>query len=308
MDCRLSLVEHLMDTKTLKLFLNLADSLHFGRASEISHISVSALSRNIMQLEQSLGVKLFERDNKSVTLTKAGEDFIHYADETVNQWQVIRTSLQENSHCLSGELSVYCSVTASYSFLYDILEKFRAQYPQVEIKLHTGDSEHALSKSISGSEDITMGALPEKLPQGVAFQSVASSDLLFIAPRGNAQLIKLANSQQFDQMQDNWQHVPMILAEQGVARQNANHWFSQINVKPKIYAQVAGNEAIVSMVSLGFGIGLVPEIVLRNSPLKESVRVVTPPIKLAPFNIGLFALKKKLKNPLINAFWNAPLK
>ena len=86
------------------------------------------------------------------------------------------------------------------------------------------------------------------------------------------------------------------------------HWFNQINVKPKIYAQVAGNEAIVSMVSLGFGIGLVPEIVLRNSPLKESVRVVTPPINLAPFNIGLFALKKKLKNPLINAFWNAPLK
>jgi LysR family positive regulator for ilvC len=259
-------------------------------------------------LEDSLGVKLFERDNRSVTLTKAGKDFIHYANETVNQWDIIRTSLQENSHCLSGELSVYCSVTASYSFLYDILKKFRSKYPQVEIKLHTGDSEHALSKSLSGNEDITMGALPEKLPQGVAFQSIASSELLFIAPKDNQHLITLANNQQRDLMQTNWQQIPMILSEQGVARKNANDWFGGISVNPQIYAQVAGNEAIVSMVSLGFGIGIVPKIVLSNSPLKDSVCIVTPPIKLAAFNIGLFTLEKKLKNPLINAFWNAPLK
>ena len=182
-----------MDTKNLKLFLNLAESLHFSPASEMSQLSVSALSRNIMQLEDNLGVKLFERNNRSVTLTKAGKDFITYAKDAINQWDIIRASLQENSHTLSGELSVYCSVTASYSFLYDILSNFRLKYPQIEIKLHTGDSEHALSKTLSGSEDITMGALPDKLPQGVVFQSIASSELLFIAPRENHRLIYLAN-------------------------------------------------------------------------------------------------------------------
>lgn len=292
-----------MDTKSLKLFLNLAETLHFGRASELSHISVSALSRNIMQLEESLGVKLFERDNRSVTLTKAGKDFTHYANETINQWDIIRSSLQESSQTLSGELSVYCSVTASYSFLYDILRKFRFAYPQVELKLHTGDSEHALNKTLSGTEDITMGARPQRLPQGVDFKAIASSPLIFIAPRDNKELIKIANTQSPDLMQQNWQNVPMILSEQGVARKNANLWFNQINVTPNIYAQVAGNEAIVSMVSLGFGIGIVPQIVLNNSPLKESVEIVTPPIELAPFNIGLFTLEKKLKNPLVKAFW-----
>jgi len=293
-----------MDTKNLKLFLNLAETLHFGRASELSHLSVSALSRNIMQLEDSLGVKLFERDNRSVTLTTAGKDFIQYANETINQWDIIRASLQENSHHLSGELSVYCSVTASYSFLYDILSNFRGKHPQVEIKLHTGDSEHALSKTLSGSEDITMGALPEKLPQGVVFQSIASSELLFIAPRENSTLVYLANEQRPAQMRKNWQQIPMILSEQGIARKMANDWFNDIEVTPKIYAQVAGNEAIVSMVSLGFGIGIVPKIVLMNSPLKETVSIVTPPNKLADFNIGLFTLEKKLKNPLIQAFWS----
>ncbi len=292
-----------MDTKNLKLFLNLAETLHFGRASELSHISVSALSRNIMQLEESLGVKLFERDNRSVTLTKAGKDFTHYANETINQWDIIRSSLQESSQTLSGELSVYCSVTASYSFLYDILRKFRLAYPQVELKLHTGDSEHALNKTLSGTEDITMGAIPQRLPQGVEFKAIANSPLIFIAPRENTELISLANTQTASMMQENWQKIPMILSEQGVARKNANHWFNEINVTPNIYAQVAGNEAIVSMVSLGFGIGIVPQIVLNNSPLKESVEIVTPPIELAPFNIGLFTLEKKLKNPLVSAFW-----
>ena len=292
-----------MDTKNLKLFLNLAESLHFGRASEMSHLSVSALSRNIMQLEDSLGVKLFERNNRSVTLTKAGKDFIHYADETINQWDIIRASLQENSHTLSGELSVYCSVTASYSFLYDILRNFRIKYPQIEIKLHTGDSEHALTKTLSGTEDITMGALPEKLPQGVVFQSIASSELLFIAPKENSALVYLANEQRPEQMRKNWQQIPMILSEQGIARKMANDWFSNIEGAPKIYAQVAGNEAIVTMVSLGFGIGIVPKIVLMNSPLRDTVSIVTPPQKLPDFNIGLFTLEKKLKNPLVQAFW-----
>lgn len=292
-----------MDTKNLKLFLNLAETLHFGRASEMSHISVSALSRNIMQLEESLGVKLFERDNRSVTLTKAGKDFSIYANETISQWDIIRSSLQENSKSLSGELSVYCSVTASYSFLYDILRRFRLKYPQVELKLHTGDSEHALNKTMSGTEDITMGARPQRLPQGVAFQSIASSPLIFIAPRENSELINLANAQSAAQLSQNWQKIPMILSEQGVARKSANHWFNQINVTPKIYAQVAGNEAIVSMVSLGFGVGIVPQIVLNNSPLKDNVEIVEPPVKLASFNIGLFTLDKKLKNPLVKAFW-----
>ena len=292
-----------METKNLKLFLNLANTLHFGRASELSHISVSALSRNIMQLEDSLGVKLFERDNRSVSLTKAGRDFVHYANDTINRWEVIRSSLQDNNQILSGELSVYCSVTASYSFLYDILKRFRLNYPQVEIKLHTGDSESAVNKTLAGSEDITMGALPENLPKGVIFQSIASSELLFIAPRDNQQLIDLANNQQLSLMPQCWSKIPMILTEQGVARKHADHWFREFQVKPKIYAQVAGNEAIVSMVSLGFGVGIVPKIVLINSPLQDSVKVVTPPKGLPAFNIGLFTLEKKLKSPLVQAFW-----
>ena len=71
-----------------------------------------------------------------------------------------------------------------------------------------------------------------------------------------------------------------------------------------IYAQIAGNEAIVSMVSLGFGVGIVPRIVLDNSPLADQVRVLDVRPGLDPYEVGLFALDKRLASPLISAFWS----
>jgi LysR family positive regulator for ilvC len=55
--------------------------------------------------------------------------------------------------------------------------------------------------------------------------------------------------------QADWKDTPMILSEEGLARERVDRWFRQLGAKPHIYAQVSGNEAIVSMVSLGFGVG-----------------------------------------------------
>ena len=71
-----------------------------------------------------------------------------------------------------------------------------------------------------------------------------------------------------------------------------------------IYAQVAGNEAIVSMVSLGFGVGLVPRLVTENSPLLDKIDFVDASPELTPFSVGLCTLRRKLTNPTIKAFWD----
>lgn len=287
-----------MDTKTLKLFLSLSETLHFGRASEACHISPSALSRAIKQLEEALGVQLFERDNRSVSLTREGSLFQAYAREALIQWDVIRNSLMAEAQELQGEISVYCSVTASYSFLYDILSEFRQQHAKIEIKLHTGDAENAIQRVLASDEDITIAAKPDTLPAGLAFKPIATSPLVFIAPQEDSNLDALLRAAPI-----NWASVPMILSEEGVARRRIDAWFKQHAVKPLIYAQVAGNEAIVSMVSLGFGVGVVPKIVLDNSPLAERVRILQVTPQLKAYEVGLFALKKKLQSPLIHAFW-----
>ena len=96
----------------------------------------------------------------------------------------------------------------------------------------------------------------------------------------------------------------MILSEAGVSRRRVDQCFKDLQVTPLIYAQVAGNEAIVSMVSLGFGVGVVPKIVLDNSPLSGRVRILENAPSLKDYEVGLFALKKKLQSPIINAFWS----
>lgn len=282
-----------MDMRTIKQFATLAETLHFGRASEACHVSPSALSRSIRRLEAELGVTLLERNNRSVAVTRAGILFLAYARDSLGQWDSIRNELMAQSGQLRGEISMYCSVTASHSFLFDLLTRFRQAHPLVEIKLHTGDPEDAIARVLAGDEDIAIGARPDRLQAGLAFKRIEFSPLVFITS---------ANHPSPDT--GNWGENPMILSERGLARRRVDEWFRSLGVQPRIYAQVAGNEAIVSMVSLGFGVGVVPRIVLDNSPLSQTVRVLDVQPRLEDYEVGLFTLEKKLASPLINAFWS----
>lgn len=124
-----------MDLRDLKTFLHLAESRHFGRSARAMHVSPSTLSRQIQRLEEDLGQPLFVRDNRTVTLTEAGEELRVFAQQTLLQYQQLRHTIDQQGPSLSGELHIFCSVTAAYSHLPPILDRFRAEHPSVEIKL-----------------------------------------------------------------------------------------------------------------------------------------------------------------------------
>lgn len=289
-----------MDIDKLKLFISLAETLSFNRTSELCHVSPSTLSRTIQQLEAQLNNRLFERDNRTVTLTHQGNTFLGFARDIVQQWETAQESMQADANKLKGSLSIYCSVTASYSFLFDMLKNFRAHQPDIEIKLHTGDPAQAIDRVYAGEEDIAIAAKPDILPSGVEFKRFASSKLVFISPIEDKFFMPLPNESEAEL----WQRLPLILSERGLARQRLNQWLRARSIKPSIYAQVAGNEAIVSMVSLGLGIGLVPEIVVANSPLKNKVKVFQGQPDLKSFDVGLCVLQKRLRSPIIHSFWS----
>ena len=292
-----------MDTKDLQLFLTLSDNLHFGQAGELMHLSASAVSRNIQRIEEELGQQLLERDNRSVRLTDSGRQFQNYARQALGQWQNFYEGLQGEAENLAGEISLFCSVTAAYSVLSDILGLFRRRYPDIDIKLRTGDPADAISLLLRGEDDIAIAARPDKLSNRLQFQTLTHSPLLFIAPT-----IHCALQETIQPFIDNtealpWADIPLVVSERGLARTRLDQWFRNHAIKPHIYAQVSGNEAIVSMVSLGFGVGVVPELVLANSSLKDSVQVLDVQPPLTPFAVGISALGKRLDNPLIKAFW-----
>ncbi len=281
-----------MDISKLKIFCSLANTLHFGRAASACHVSASTLSRNIKQLEDDLGVNLFERDNRSVALTHEGHSYLNFAREVLQQWETYQESLLAQADQLHGQLSIYCSVTASYSFLYTILTEFRVRHPGIAIKLHTGDPAQSIERVQAGYEDIAIAAQPDKLPAGISFKSIAHSPLVFICAK---------QQQEWDNT--SWDQIPIIIPEEGLARDRLDNWFSEHKIKPNIYAEVKGNEAIVSMVSLGFGVGVLPKIVVDNSPLAEQVEAFIKQPDLGPYSMGICVMEKRLKSPILSAFW-----
>ncbi|ANI29688.1 transcriptional regulator [Yersinia entomophaga] len=290
-----------MDLRDLKLFLHLAESRHFGRSAKAMHISPSTLSRQIQRLEETIGQPLFLRDNRTVQLTDAGTQLKAFAQQTLLQYQQLRHALGQHGPSLSGELRLFCSVTAAYSHLPPILDRFRAEHPLVEIKLTTGDAANAVDKVQSNEADLGIAGRPETLPGTVEFTQIGEIPLVLIAPA-----LPCAVRTQAAEAHPDWNNIPFILPEHGPSRKRIDLWFRRHRItNPLIYATVSGHEAIVSMVALGCGIALIPEVVVENSPepVRNRISLLDNISLVEPFELGVCVQKKRLNEPLIEAFW-----
>ncbi|WP_199609946.1 HTH-type transcriptional activator IlvY [Flocculibacter collagenilyticus] len=287
-----------MDLKSLNAFLHLRSTLHFSMTADAIHVSPPTLSRMIQRLEETFGYPLFKRDNRSVTLTAEGERFALFAQQVVSQWQALKHDVQQHHTQLSGELKIFCTVTAAHSFLPNMLERFHQQHPLVDIHLTTGDASLAIEKIAKHDVDIAIAARPDSLADKFAFQAIADIPLRIIAPTQHT-----AFSDALQGTEINWQALPFVMPEAGPARSHLMAWLKAMKLKPQEYAQVSGHEAIVSMVALGCGVSIAPDLVIENSPVKNKVRILPVPVQPQAFNLGLSCLKKQLNNPLVQAFW-----
>ena len=285
-----------MEIRTLELFQHLASSLHFGRTSRACNITPSALSRAIQRLETEVGERLFVRDNRTVQMSRAGEVFRGYAEDVLQRWARLQDELSADSQ-LRGDLSLYCSVTAAYSILPDILRDFRFRYPLVHISLQTGDVARALTRLENYEADVTIAALPDRRSGRLRWLKITETPLVFICSASAAPWLE------DDERPRDWSRIPLILPEMGLSRERVDSWFVAQGLEADIYARVAGNEAITAMVSLGCGVGVVPHLVLERSPLRDQVRIVERSPKLEPFSIGLCTLEKNMANPRVEALW-----
>lgn len=285
-----------MDIRELDLFLNLASSLHFGQTSRVCNISPSGLTRTIQRLEQELGEPLFRRDNRSVSLTKAGELFKDYAMDVLQRYRKLRQQLATEND-LRGTLSLYSSVTAILSILPDIIKRFRRSFPEINLNLTTGDAAMALARLENGEADITIAAVPDRLPRHIVFLKLLETPLIFIAPKetdrkGRSSTVPDLHS------------TPIVMPERGLSRERCERWFDEKGITPTVYTSVAGNEALIAMVAMGCGIGVVPRLVLENSPLQHRIAVldVEPPLK--PFTVGACTTKTGKRLPTVQTFWH----
>ncbi|MEZ5504251.1 MAG: HTH-type transcriptional activator IlvY [Halioglobus sp.] len=292
-----------MDTRGLSVFLSVADTLNFSRSSELLHMSVSAVSRTIQRLEDELGQPLLERDNRRVRLTSAGREFSEYARNALAEWQQLRRKLGTEED-LAGEVSLFCSVTAAYSVLAPILEAFRAAHPAVDIKMHTGDQADGVARVLEGHDDVAVSGRPSQLPRRLEFLPLLESPLQFCAPAADCAVRDRVLAGNPAAGEIDWNHIPFIVPERGVTKEILDAWFRQRGIRPRIYAQVAGREAIVAMVSLGLGIGIAPQLVIDASGMASRVSLIAVPEGLPPLAVGLCSLGQRLASPLLKSFWD----
>ena len=285
-----------MDIRELEIFLTVAELLHFGRASQACNLSPSALTRTIQRLEERVEQPLFLRDNRTVRLSPAGEQFRSYARQAVQEWQQFRSTVKQEQ-TIAGTLSIYASITAVYSLLPHLLEAYRNAYPEVQLELRTGAAEQAVERLQSGEIDLAVAALPDKHRSRIEFLPITTTPLVFIAQKNGAAPLTVSDGQL------DLSCAPLVLPQTGLSRRRLNQWLKEQRITPNITSEVSGNEAIIPMVRLGCGIGIVPLLVLERSPFRDEVLIVDRAPQLGSYQVGLCSSKRNLQRPTVDAFW-----
>lgn len=286
-----------MDIRELQLFLKLAETLHYTRTSHLMAISPSALSRTIQRMEDQVGQRLFFRDNRGVILTPAGQRFREYARDVLDQWLSLQNDLSGDENELRGELTLYSSVTGCYTILPDLLSLCRRQFPGIHIKLKTGSAADAVAAVVNGYSDLSVAAEPDVLSENLIFLNVTETPLQLVVPSMDCDI-----NTKISANDKPWYELPLILPEKGLARKRIDRFFRSHHIHPEIYAEADGNEGIMALVSLGFGVGIVPSLVRETSPMRDSIRVLEEVEELAPYKVGLCVNRRNSQTPVVRAF------
>ncbi|MER5531485.1 HTH-type transcriptional activator IlvY [Streptomyces sp. NPDC002677] len=276
------------DHRELRLFLHLTHSLNFGRTSLDCHVSPATLTRTVQRLEADLGHRLFERGPRGVSLTAEGHRFREYAVRALELWQAYRDEHPDPAE-LIGRLTVFATVTACQALLPDLLAPFRAAHPQVRLDLRTGDAAAALARLDEGEADVAVAGIPARLPEPLVSRTVTVTDLVLVTARDRP---------------DPGLDGPFVLPHRGLVREAADRWFRARGGPAHIASEPEGHEALLALVALGCGTGVVPRLVLDHSAVRDRLAVV--PAAPAPerFPIGLCVRRSDLRQPLVAALWS----
>jgi DNA-binding transcriptional LysR family regulator len=170
-----------VELRHLRYFVAVAEELNFTRAARRLHVSQPPLGQQIRQLEEELGVLLFERTKRRVSLTEAGRVFLEAAEGTLRQAETAAELARRAGRGEVGSLTIGFISSASYEVLPRMLRAYRARHPEVRLQLKqmaTSRQVHALSE-----RTLHLGFLGERLQEDWLEQHVVAREpLLAVVP------------------------------------------------------------------------------------------------------------------------------
>jgi DNA-binding transcriptional LysR family regulator len=288
-----------LELRQLRYFVTVAEELHFGRAAERLHMTQPPLSQAIAGLEELLGTPLFLRNRRQVELTPAGSALLPEARRMLLEAAELPELVRRAAAGEAGRLSLAFITSADYSVLPPLMRRYRAAFPQVHITLQEATSDLQVEDLLRDRIDagLLIPPLPDKARAGLDYVKVLEEPLILCAPTGLEALrgggpVKLQDLPP----------LPLVIFPRHIAP--ALHdailsCFRAAGITPTIGQQAIQMQTIVSLVSGGMGLALVPESVSNLMRPGVEYRALADPTPLV--ETGL-AWRRDNASPVLQGF------
>jgi DNA-binding transcriptional LysR family regulator len=248
-----------MELRQLRYFLVVADELHFARAAERLHITQPPLTVAVRRLERELGVRLFDRTTRRVTLTAAGQAFRDRIQVAVADIDDAAGDVADVAAGKSGKIRVGFVSSASYTTVPEAIRAFRQHRPRVDLVLHPLTSGEQVEQLLDGNLDLGLIRDPGDVP-GLNLELLSTEDLVAVLPETH----RLAAAEEV--RPKDLEGEPMILFPYHlmpgfVAR--VFRLFDSLPTPPLVVQQAIHQETVLGLVAAGLGISVLPESVQR---------------------------------------------
>ena len=235
--------------RQLEVFEAVAHHLSYSRASETLHLTQPAVSIQIKQLEEAVGIPLFEQLGKKIYLTEAGQELRRYSRNIVQQLEEAESVFEEMKGMQRGKLAISVASTAGY-FMPFLLAQFSKRFPEVAITLNVSNREVLLQELAQNSMDFAiMGRPPDG--HGLDFTSFLENPLVVIAPPDHPLVAE------HDIPLTRIQQETFIARELGSGTRSATErFFAEKGIKLTTGTEMSKNESIKQAVQAGMGVSI----------------------------------------------------
>jgi DNA-binding transcriptional LysR family regulator len=287
-----------MELRKLRYFVVLAEELHFGRAAQRLHITQPPLSMAIHALEQELGVALFTRAPRRVTLTHAGSAFLEQARNLLARADDAVELARAAARGEVGRLRIGFMSGTIYTLLPGLLREFAARFPAVRLELRELAMPVQLAQLRGGEIDVGLVRPPVE-DAALDAETVLAEPLVVALPRGHrlARLRRIPMRRLAQEPFVMFQRQPGLVMHHLVLRFCLQHGFS-----PRVAQEVAQSHAVVGLVSAGIGIALVPASIAGTRMRGVEYR---PLLDKSPPVLTALTWRRDDASPVLDAFRKA---
>jgi DNA-binding transcriptional LysR family regulator len=279
----------------MQIFESVARLLSFSRAAEELHLTQPAVSMQIRQLEDTVGLPLLEQVGKKIHLTEAGEELHHHCRVVARQLRETKEAMDSLRQGVRGRLDIAIISTAKY-FMPMLLARFCDAHPDVQLRLSVGNRERILEQLADNDVDmVIMGRPPGEV--SVISEPFAKNPHVVIAPPGH----RFTHAKRLSVQRVS--EEPMIVREKGSGtRHLLERLFADHGLKVQARMEMSSNETIKQAVIAGMGISLLSIHTLKLELQTDSLVIL--PVQGLPVvrDWHLVHLKEKRLPPVARAF------